>query len=169
MNFSIGDKVSYGALGDCEIIGRERKNLTGTEREYLLLRQSENCSTIYLPIEKAESLKPAIKALSEDELKKILDAEPAQIDWSQDDRRREQTFKAIISSDDPAQACALLKAIYAEQERLKSTKRKLRSTDLNALKICEKILCAHLSKTVKAEPEGIAMLVLGKEEPELKN
>ncbi|MGN0814114.1 MAG: CarD family transcriptional regulator [Candidatus Coproplasma sp.] len=169
MSFSIGDKVSYGALGDCEIVGKERKNFTGTARDYLLLRQLENGSTIYLPTEKAELLKPATKKLTASELEAILCAEPAQIDWSQDDKKREETFKKIIACDEPVSACSLLKAIYAEQERLKAAKRKLRAIDLNTAKICEKIVYAHLVKTVELDPEGVAPLVLGKEAPVFKD
>lgn len=164
MKFSIGDKVSYGALGDCEITGKERKNLTGTEREYLLLKQLENCSTIYLPVEKAGLLKPAINKLTEGELDEILSVQPLEIDWSQGEKEREEVFREVIALDDPKQACALLKAIYCEQERVKTTKRKMRSTDLNAMKICEKIVCAHLAKTVEVEPEKVAKLLQGKED-----
>lgn len=164
MIVKLGDLVNYGAMGDCKVENIERKNLTGTDRDYYVLRQLNNGSTIYLPCEKANALKPAIVRLTKAQLEEILNAEPAEI-VAQGDKERENAFNAVIAQDDAKSAAALLKALLNEQATLKANKKKPRAIDVKTTTICEKIVYAHIVKTVEIELDGIAPLVTGATQP----
>lgn len=165
VEIGIGKRVNYGALGECVVCDRCMKNLTGTTREYLVLQQVGTRSTVYLPLEKAGLLKEVIGRLTEDEVNSILSADPMDVDWSDDDKKREAKFKKVIESDDARQAAALVKAIYRRQNQLKAERKKPRAVDLNTVKICEKIIFAYLSRTLELELEAVGKLINGEIAP----
>lgn len=165
VEIGIGKRVNYGALGECVVCDRCMKNLTGTTREYLVLQQVGTRSTVYLPLEKAGLLKEVIGRLTEDEVNSILSAEPMDVDWSEDDKKREAKFKKVIETDDARQAAALLKAVYRRQNQLKAERKKPRMVDVNSMKICEKIVFAYLSRTLVLDPENVGKLINGEIPP----
>lgn len=165
----IGNVVRYGAYGECKILDRREEFLGGSLREFYILTQTKNTSsTIYVPVEKADALQEVKRALTVDEIKALYSKPDAEIDWNEDEKKRDARFKQAFSRADTEEIACILKAILSKQEELKATKKKLRSVDLNAIKICEKILFDELSRSLELRPEDVIPIIVNGEEPKAK-
>lgn len=165
----IGDRVKYGAYGECKILDRRMESLSGRSREYYILTQCGNTSsTIYVPVEKAAYLREVKKALSVKEIKALLLDGGARVDWNADEKARDVFFRQAFERADIAEICGILKDILRKQSEYKATKKKLRSTDLNALKVCEKIVYEEFSRSLDLKPEDVVPLLTGTVEPKAK-
>ena len=164
MAFLIGDEVRYGALGQCKILDIARKKLCGVEKEYFVLSRNEDNSTIYIPVEKENALKPVLPPLNAQDVQKLIDTPTMKIDWNEDDVSRQKFFEVIWEREDTFEVCALLKAIAERISFLKSTKKKPKQALFNALKICEKICFMALSRTLEIEIDGVLETVQGNKE-----
>lgn len=165
----IGETVKYGAYGECEIYDRREEFLGGRTREFFILRQKANtAATIYVPVEKADAFRQVKKALTLDEVKALILSDGTYVDWKDDDKVRDAKFRQAYERADVREIAGILKNIIARQAELKATKKKMRATDLNAAKICEKILYDELSRSVDVKPEEISALITGQLEPKAK-
>lgn len=162
MNFNTGDAVKYGAYGECTIKDRREENICGRRREFFILSQVANpASTIYVPVEKADTLKEVKRALTADEIKGLRDCGITPIDWSEDDKKRDAKFKQAYERANIAEIAGIYKNIYLKQAELKAARKKLRATDLNAMKICERILFDEFSRTLSIAQEDVATIIMG--------
>lgn len=166
---NVGETVKYGAYGECEIFDRREEFLGGRTREFFILRQKANtAATIYVPVEKADSFRQVKDALTVDEVKALIASEESYVDWKDDDKVRDLKFRQAFARADIREIAGILKNIIARQAELKATKKKMRATDLNAAKICEKILYDELSRSIDVKPEDISALMSGSIEPKAK-
>ncbi len=166
----VGEVVKYGAYGECKICDRREEFLGGKLREYFILRQiSNSAATIYVPVEKSDAFRQVKKALTIGEIKELVFAEAVAIDWTADDKARDNAFKKAFERADVAEIAGILKGINARQSELKAEKKKLRATDVNAAKICERILYDELSRSIDIAPEEILALISGQLEPVAKS
>lgn len=159
--FKVGDVVRYGAYGECKILDRREEYLGDRAREFFILTQVKNpVSTIYVPVEKGGSFQEVKRALTVDEIKALHLCDCAVVDWDEDDKKRDLRFRRTFERGDTHEIVALLKAVCAKQNEMKAVKKKLRSIDLNAIKICEKILFDEFSRTFSLAVEDVIPIVL---------
>lgn len=165
----VGEIVKYGAYGECEICDRREEFLGGRTREYFVLRQKANAAaTIYVPVENASSFRKVRTALTTDEVKELIAARGDFVNWEDDDKVRDKKFRQAFERADVHEIAGILKNIAARQTELKKSKKKLRATDLNAAKICERILYDELSRSLELRPEDVTALITGALEPVAK-
>lgn len=158
----IGDVVSYGAFGECEIIDKRMMSPTGTVREYFILKRKDGSdATIYVPTDKADTFKDVRPVMSRSEVFALAEVQPLDIDWAGEDKARELQYRAYYDRTDPIEVTSLLKAILCRQTELKSKKRKLRNIDMQAIKICERILLDEIKRTMELRQEDIIPLITG--------
>lgn len=163
-----GDRIKYGSYGECEILDMREENLGGKTRDFYILRQNGSTSTIYVPVEKVGAFKEIKDALTLEQIKAVINANGDCVDWSADDKTRDANFRQAYEREDLQEISGILKNILAKQQELKENRKKLRATDANAIKVCEKILYDELSKTLNIEPEDVTPLITGVLEPSLK-
>lgn len=161
MQYKIGDAVRYGALGECKIKDVVRKNLCGTEKEYYVLNRPSDESTIYVPTDKSDAFKPILAPFTADDVNKLIAVAPLKIDWDENDAARQETFNEIWDGEDTFKVCALHKALTEQVKALKSNRKKPKQTIINAIKICEKILYLHLSRSVEVELDQLSAILSG--------
>lgn len=165
----IGSMVNYSSYGECKIIDKRRQNLGNGEREfYVLTKARDASSTIYVPVEKADSFREVKKALSVEEIKELCANANIDIERIEDDRARDAYFREAFSRADTEEIAAILKLIINYQAEQRKTKKKLRSLDMNAIKSCEKILFTEFSRTLALRIEDISPIVMGNLEPVAK-
>lgn len=161
MNFETGKIIKYGAYGECKIIDRREEFLGGRLREFYILNQVTNASsTIYVPVEKSDSFKEVKKALTVEQINALRFVKAADIDWNEDDKKRDAKFRQAFERADAEEITAILKGIADRQSELKSAKKKLRATDANAMKICERILYDEISRTANIKPEDVISIAV---------
>lgn len=166
---SIGETVKYGAYGECKIIDRREEFLAGSRREYFILQQKTNsASTIYVPVEKSDAFKEVKKALTAAEIKELSSCGTDAVDWNADDKARDLFFKKAFERCDIKEIASIIKSILARQDQLKSIKKKMRATDLNAMKVCEKILYDEFSRSLDIKIEEVVPIISGTAEPREK-
>jgi RNA polymerase-interacting CarD/CdnL/TRCF family regulator len=161
LTFNVGDMVKYGALGECKIADRRIVNLAGREREVFVLNQiKDGETTIYVPIEKATTFKPLHPPMTMEEIIALHDIEPQVIDEQLPDAKRDALFKETIARGKTEEIVAVLKGIYKMQGELKPSRRKLRPTETNAMKIFERMLYDEFSRTVKIRLEDVPAIIV---------
>ncbi len=165
----VGETVKYGAYGECEICDRREEFLGGRLREFFILKQKENsAATIYVPVEKSSAFKQVKNALTVDEVKALAALDGEFVNWKDDDKTRDLKFRQAFERTDIEEIAGILKNIIARQNELKAARKKMRATDLNAAKICERILYDELSRSIDVKPEEITALITGQIEPKAK-
>ena len=122
----IGDKIKYGAYGECEITDIRKETIGGREREFFILSQCNSHSTIFVPVEKVDSFREIRDALTVEEIKALSSSAVCAIDWSADDKTRSVNFKNVFERDDISEIAGMLLGILSRQKELKSEKKKLR-------------------------------------------
>ncbi len=160
MAHKIGDLVKYGAYGECKIIDRREEHLGGKLREFFVLQQNKSyASTIYVPVEKVDTIREIKRPLTREEISELYKIEGSGVNWDDDDKTRENKYKAAYDRCDVNEIVAILKCILARQAEIKAEKKKLRATELNAIKICQKILYDEISRTMKIEESDVMPLI----------
>lgn len=164
-NYGIGDKIKYGAYGECVITDIRKEAVCGKQRDFFVLSQKKSSSTIYVPVEKAEYFKEIKDALSIEEIKALRLVARDAVNWELDDKSRDAEFKKIFERDEISEIAAAYLSITERQRELKNNRKKLRVTDLNAYKTCERILFDEFSRTLDLQTEDVASILDGELEP----
>lgn len=164
----IGDKIRYGAYGECVISDIRFEVIGGKLREFFVLSQCNSSSTILVPIEKADCFKEIKNALSVDEIKALSLAKGNYINWDSDDKTRKSSFIEVFERGDVSEIAGVLLDILSRQKHLKTEKKKLRTVDFTALKHCEQVLFNEFSRTIDLQIEDVTPILTGELEPYLK-
>ena len=166
--YGIGDKIKYGAYGECLITDMRKETIGGKQRDFFVLSQKKNSCTILVPFEKAECFREVKDALSVDEIKALRLVDRNAVNWELDDKSRDAEFKKIFDRDEISEIAAAFLSITEKQNELKTKRKKLRVTDLNAYKVCERILYDELSRTLDLQTEDLVSILNGELEPVAK-
>ncbi|MBO5328813.1 MAG: CarD family transcriptional regulator [Clostridia bacterium] len=161
---AVGENVSYGSYGECVILEKKTVDLgLGNKQYYLLEKVGDAKGTIYVPVNKAnEVFKTVKRVLTKEEINALKEIEPLNINWDLDDKSREALYKKYFNDAEPKEICALLKGVLLRQSELKKSKKKLRNADVQAIKICEKILFNELVRALpELKSDQVLPLILG--------
>ncbi len=124
--YGIGDKIKYGAYGQCLITDMRKETIGGKQRDFFVLSQKKNSCTILVPFEKAECFREVKDALSVDEIKALRLVDRNAVNWELDDKSRDAEFKKIFDSDEISE--------IADNGKTKRTENKTQKTARNRLK-----------------------------------
>lgn len=136
-----GDVVIYGSMGLCRICSVEKRNITGSETEYFILRHVYNeKNTFYIPVndEALKKLHPICSKAEVDSLISHMNAE--ELIWIDNDIKRREEYSQILKSADKHQIIRLIKTLYLRRRELIQSGKKMRSSDENYLKLAEDLL-----------------------------
>ncbi len=103
-----------------------------------------------------------------DEIKALRLVDRNAVNWELDDKSRDAEFKKIFDRDEISEIAAAFLSITEKQNELKTKRKKLRVTDLNAYKVCERILYDELSRTLDLQAEDLVSILNGELEPVAK-
>jgi RNA polymerase-interacting CarD/CdnL/TRCF family regulator len=161
MNYNIGDKVKYGALGECVIVDKRTQDWRGGNKlVYVLNTADDDKTVIYVPEDKASSFKQVKPALSKNEIGLLYFIDAIEVDANLDDKKRNAIYFEVIDRADIREIVAYLKGIYAMQESLKHNRRKLKNIEVNAMRIYERMIFDELSRTMALRSQDIQTIVL---------
>ncbi len=160
--FKIGDKVTYGTVGVCEISDITENELTGELREYYVLRPVDtDKSTIYVPVLNEKLTSRMRKIPSEKELKSIMSqSKKEKLDWIDNNFERNDEFHAILSDGDIKENIKLLRALNLRANELQKIGKHLPKADERIFKECSKLVCSEISLILSMENSEILPLVL---------
>ena len=140
--YKVGDTVMYGSFGICKVTAIERRDLTGEELEYYILRHIYSDKNVfYVPTsnEAAVSRMHRICSKAEaDELISGMDSEG--LIWIDNDIRRKEEYRRVIEDADKHEIIRLIKTLWLRRRELAESGKKLRSADENYLNLAENML-----------------------------
>ena len=140
--YSIGDKIMYSSFGICKVTAIEKRNLTGEEQEYYILKLINSDKNIfYVPTNNDTALSkmhPICSKAEVDELISHMNSEG--LIWIDNDIRRKEEYSRIIKDADKREIIRFIKTLYLRRKELAESGKKLRSTDENYLSLPENML-----------------------------
>ncbi len=140
--YSIGDMIMYSSFGICKVTAIEKRDLTGEEQEYYILKLINSDKNIfYVPTNNDTALSkmhPICSKAEVDELISHMNSEG--LIWIDNDIRRKEEYSRIIKDADKREIIRLIKTLYLRRKELAESGKKLRSTDENYLSLAENML-----------------------------
>lgn len=143
----IGECIRYGQSGICKIREILPRDFAGEVRDYYVLEPLyRNGSVVYVPCDNADLIHKMLPPLTEDEIEEAfhrVEAMPSE--WIRDFRRRSETAKRALSSDDRADALFLIKNIYAHKKDSVGDGKRIHTTDDYFLKDAENLIACEIA------------------------
>ena len=140
--YNVGDMVMYGAFGICKVTAVEKRDFTGEEQEYYILKHIYTDKNIfYVPTNNETALSkmhPICSKAEVDELISHMNSEG--LIWIDNDIKRKEEYSRIIKDADRHEIIRLIKTLYLRRKELAESGKKLRSTDENYLSLAENML-----------------------------
>ena len=140
--YNVGDIVMYGTFGICKVTAIEKRDLTGEEQEYYILKHINSEKNIfYVPTNNDTALSkmhPICSKAEVDELISHMNSEG--LIWIDNDIKRKEEYSRIIKDADKHEIIRLIKTLYLRRKELAESGKKLRSTDENYLSLAENML-----------------------------
>ncbi len=140
--YKVDDMVMYGSFGICKVTAIEKRDLTGEEQEYYILKHINSEKNIfYVPTNNDTALSkihPICSKAEVDELISHMNSEG--LIWIDNDIKRKEEYSRIIKDADKHEIIRLIKTLYLRRKELAESGKKLRSTDENYLSLAENML-----------------------------
>lgn len=155
--FKVGDTVLYGSDGVCKISEITQKVFGDTSIEYYVLTPLyDNKSTFFVPT-KNEKLKGKMHyVLSADEIKSVIDNCDDSFEWIDNDAKRSEEFKEIISCGELNKIARLTKCITRHKDEIIQKGKKLHKSDEIIYKEAIKILYEEFAMVINVTKDDIA-------------
>lgn len=162
MNYQINDTILYGSQGVCKITGTVQKDFGGCVMDYYTLKPvySEN-SVIYVPMHNEALLHKMRRVLSPEEIYALIQAMPHQeVSWIEDENKRKETCRDILSRGDRMELIRAIKALYLHQQELQQKGRKLHVSDERFLKEAEKMLYDEFALVLNIREDEVLPFIM---------
>lgn len=154
--YQVGDWVVYGIHGVCRVIGTEKQLVNRKRTLYLVLEpltQAE--SRFYLPADNPTALAKLKAVLSKEELSLLIDSDEAHKDcWIQEENRRKQYYRELISSGDRITLMQMVATLYRYKADQQAAGRKFHQADDNFLRDAERLLTSEIALVMEMSPEN---------------
>lgn len=155
--FKAGEAVIYGTQGVCKITEITEKDIGGKVRNYYCLKplyQSNN--TVFVPTDNKKLTDKMKRILSADETKELICAIPDEKTvWIEDDAKRNEKYREILSSGDRYAIIRVIKTLYQKRAERQKCGRRLHHNDEAILADAENILHGELASVLNIPPEQV--------------
>ena len=162
MKYEIGDFVSKPVTGICKIEDilylnpqDERNNIL----YYLMKPIEDKKEKIYVPVSNSDSrLRSCMtKEKAWNLIKRIPEIPTA---WTNNEKMREQNYKAAIKANDPEALVAIIKMIYERKQKRLAQGKKCTTTDARYFQMAENLLYMELGVALGKPKEEICKRLL---------
>lgn len=158
--FKAGDYVVKPNSGICTIESIVSMDLTGTgEKDYYMLHPvSDVRSVLYVTVDADSSRLRRIMTKDEayEFIKSIENIEAA---WIENDKQREQNYKAALLSNDPAQIVSMIKNMYFRTRDRLAQGKKITATDERYFQQAENVLYSELGIAIGEPADRIRDII----------
>ncbi|MBQ8202789.1 MAG: CarD family transcriptional regulator [Clostridia bacterium] len=160
--FKVGQTISYGSQGVCEILEITEKEIGGRSLKYYVLKPvyREN-NTIFVPVDNEQLTGKMRKVLSRKEIDELIRSMPDEkAEWIDDDARRREKYREILSSGDIKATVGVIKNLHNEQQRRKQVGKKLNQQDEILFNRAETLLYDELALVLDIKPEQVLPFII---------
>lgn len=158
--FKTGEYVVKPNTGICTIEKIVKMDLAGTgEKEYYLLHPVSDARTVlYVTIDADRSRLRKVMSKEEayDFIRSIGEIEAA---WIENDKQREQSYKAALMSNEPADIVSMIKNMYFRTRDRLAQGKKITATDERYFHQAESILYSELGIAIGEPADKIKKII----------
>lgn len=158
--FKVNDYVVYGLTGVCQITDIQKDKLPNDQESelYVLKPVFSDNMTIKIPVNNRKV--PMRKTISKKEALELIAVMPQQeTEWVEDNRVRNQTFKAALRNGKSVDWARIIKTIYLERTEKAAAGKKLAKTDEDIFHTAEKQLNEELAIALGISPDEVASFI----------
>ncbi len=159
----VGERVLYGAAGACTIteICKRQFGDAGEREYYVLVPIHDGRSTLYVPVDNEALRAKMKKLLSAEEIEALIDSMPQEEPaWIEDEKQRQEQFKATLKNGDRREIMGMTKALYNHRKYMMSMGRKLHSCDEKVFREAEKLLCDEFAVVLGMKPAEVMPFIV---------
>lgn len=159
--FNAGEKIIYGVNGVCTIADIEKKNFTGTEELYYVLKGDNSHQVIYIPVNNTSLTSKMRRVLTKEDALSFIDAMPsiACAEWPEENRRRAEHFKKILSDGTRDEIWGVVKSVDKKRSDMLENGKKLYLSDENIYKRAQKLIYDELAYALDKSFEELESLI----------
>lgn len=159
--FQCGDKVLYGSHGICEIVDVEIRRVDRRSIEYFVLQPLEQTnSRFYIPTQNSIAVSKLRPILTPEEINALLTEELTKTNaWIEDEGKRKQHYKELISSGDRAALIRMVHALHLHRREQEDAGRKFHLCDDNFLRDAEKLLSAEFALVLNIRQDEVGVYI----------
>ncbi|SHI06760.1 transcriptional regulator, CarD family [Clostridium collagenovorans DSM 3089] len=154
--FEVNDYVMYGMTGVCKVIDiKKEKLMDDVLKEYYVLSPVYSKNTVIkIPVDNKKI--PIRKVLSEGEVDlAINNMNDTECLWINDDKLRNEKFKAMLKSGECDNLMTLVKSIYSNKCDKQSNGKKIGKNDEEIMQTAEKLLNEEFATVLDISPESV--------------
>lgn len=153
----------YGSDGVCKITEITQKIFGGEAIGYYILTPVfNNRSTIFVPLKNKKLTDKMQAVMSAENIGNIIKQTEDNPEWIDNDLKRSETFKHIISAGNTKELVYLIKAVCIHKEEIFKKGKKLHKADETTFKDAIRILHEELSLSLSVSKDDIEDIVCKK-------
>ena len=159
--FEVGDYVVYGNNGVCvvdEITHMELRGVDSKKLFYRLMPVDNKGSKIFTPVDNTKVI--IRKMLTKSEAESLIESGPSlEPVWVPNDKQREEIYKEVVRSCDPAEWFRIILTIYNRKQERIAQGRKITSMDDRYFKQVENCLYGELALALQCNKEDVIDII----------
>lgn len=148
-------------MGVCKVVDiREEKDINDKVTNFYILKPVYgNNLTIKTPVNNTKVFMR--KILKKDDVLSLIESLPDQeTGWINDDRKRNEFFKATLKKGDSEGWAKLIKTIYKHKQEKSAMGKKLMKVDEDIMKTAEKNLYEEFATALNISPEEVVNYIM---------
>lgn len=155
--YNVNDAVVYGSNGVCVITAIEKRDFSGENVEYYILRPVNNPkNTFYVPTANSALKNKIINIYSRKEIESLISTMNNECCiWIENASQRKEEYRKIIDNGDRRELVRMIKTIYEKNLELIQQHKKLNSSDEKFLRDAENILYDEFSYSLNIPREEV--------------
>jgi CarD family transcriptional regulator len=156
--YSVNDVVMYGVFGICRVTAVEKRDLTGKEQEYYVLKHLNSDNSIcYVPVNNEKALNRMHSVCTRTEADELISHMSfAESIWIENETKRKEEYSRIVKGSDREELIKLIRTLYLRRRELTEEGKRLRISDENYFSIAEKMLFEEFAYALGIEPGEVA-------------
>lgn len=153
--YKIGDRVVYGSHGVCVVKAEDQRKVDRKMVTYLVLEPLGQEGSQYLvPTHNEAAMAKLVPILTKEELEQLLMSPQTNQDgWIQDENRRKQLYRELISSGNRGKLLQMVRSLYRHKKQLADTGKRIHLCDENFLRDAERLLIGEIAIVLETDAD----------------
>lgn len=154
--YQIGDRVVYGSHGVCVVKAEDQRKVDRKMVTYLVLEPLGQEGSQYLvPTHNEAAMAKLVPILTKEALEQLLAApETLQDGWIQDENRRKQMYRELISSGNRVKLIQMVRSLYRHKKHMADTGKRIHLCDENFLRDAERLLSGEVAIVLETDADS---------------
>ena len=155
--FQINDVVVYGAQGVCKIVGTQEQKIDGANKIYFVLKPADDRgATFYVLTWNEKALDKMRKVMTKQDVDALIDSMPSKKPaWIENENKRKETYKRILSGGNQAEIISMIQAIYLHKKEREADGKRLHISDEHFMKDAEQLLYNEWQYVLNVDKAGL--------------